>query len=177
MRVLKKAGVIGLWLLLILATAIVTAAIKQSSADGPNRVFSGGALVTGELYSGVEPDWSFVNDIDTLELQLLNPEQSRRIWTASVDGKIYVWSGYMNSMVGKLWKSWPAQAEQDGRAVVRIDGVRYERELVRVKSGAGLEALIELMNEKYGSAGTPAAIDSGDLWMFEAAPRATEEAQ
>ena len=80
-------------------------------------------------------------------------------------------------MVGKLWKSWPAQAEQDGRAVVRIDGVRYERELVRVKSGAGLEALIELMNEKYGSAGTPAAIDSGDLWMFEAAPRATEEAQ
>ena len=39
MVTLKKAGVIGLWLLLILATAIVTAAIKQRSADGPNRVF------------------------------------------------------------------------------------------------------------------------------------------
>ena len=174
MNALKKAGVIGLWLLLILTTAIVTAAVKQRSADGPNRVFSGGALVTGKLYSGVEPNWSFINDIDTLELQLLNPEQSRRIWTASVDGKIYVWSGYMNSMVGKLWKSWPAQAERDGRAIVRIDGVRYERELVRIKSGAGLEALTSLLNEKYASTATPAAIDSGDLWMFEAAPRTTE---
>jgi len=174
MNALKKAGVIGLWLLLILTTAIVTAAVKQRSADGPNRVFSGGALVSGKLYSGVEPNWSFINDIDTLELQLLNPEQSRRIWTASVDGKIYVWSGYMNSMVGKLWKSWPAQAERDGRAIVRIDGVRYERELVRIKSGAGLEALTSLLNEKYASTATPAAIDSGDLWMFEAAPRTTE---
>jgi len=174
MNALKKAGVIGLWLLLIITTAIVTAAVKQRSADGPNRVFSGGALVSGKLYSGVEPNWSFINDIDTLELQLLNPEQSRRIWTASVDGKIYVWSGYMNSMVGKLWKSWPAQAERDGRAIVRIDGVRYERQLVRIKSGAGLEALTSLLNEKYASTATPAAIDSGDLWMFEAAPRTTE---
>ena len=177
MNALKKAGVIGLWLLLILTTAIVTAAVKQRSADGPNRVFSGGALVSGKLYSGVEPNWSFINDIDTLELQLLNPEQSRRIWTASVDGKIYVWSGYMNSMVGKLWKSWPAQAERDGRAIVRIDGVRYERQLVRMKSGAGLEALTSLLNEKYASTATPAAIDSGDLWMFEAAPRTTEGAR
>ncbi|MDB4150746.1 hypothetical protein N9740_04540 [Pseudomonadales bacterium] len=177
MSVLKKAGVISLWLLLILATAIITAATKQRFADGPNRVFSGGALVAGELYRGVEPDWSFVNDVDTLELQLLNPEQSRRIWTASVDGKIYVWSGYMNSLVGKLWKSWPAQAEKDGRAIVRINGVRYERQLVRIKSGAGLEALTELLNEKYASSATPAAIDSGDLWMFEAAPRTTGEAQ
>lgn len=177
MSVLKKAGVISLWLLLILVTAIVTAATKQRFADGPNRVFSGGALVAGELYRGVEPDWSFVNDVSTLELQLLNPEQSRRIWTASVDGKIYVWSGYMNSLVGKLWKSWPAQAEQDGRAIVRINGVRYERQLVRIESGAGLEALTELLNEKYGSKATPAAIDSGDLWMFEAAPRTTGEAQ
>ena len=40
-----------------------------------------------------------------------------------MDGQLYVWSGYMNSTVGKLWKSWPVQAEKDGRAVVRVDGV------------------------------------------------------
>ena len=62
-----------------------------------------------------------MNKVPTIELQLLEPEQSRRIWTASVDGKIYVWSGYMNSLVGKLWKSWPSQAERDGRAVIRVD--------------------------------------------------------
>jgi hypothetical protein len=173
MSVVKKVGVGSLWVLLVLVTAIVTAAVKQRFDDGPNRVFSGGALVSGELHLGPEPDWSFVNDIATIELQLLEPEQSRRIWTASVDGKVYVWSGYMNSLVGKLWKSWPAQAERDGRAVIRVDGVRYERQLVRIKSGAGMEELTALMNEKYSSQATPATIDSGDLWMFEAAPRNT----
>ena len=173
MSVVKKVGVGSLWVLLVLVTAIVTAAVKQRFDDGPNRVFSGGALVSGELHLGPEPDWSFVNDIATIELQLLEPEQSRRIWTASVDGKVYVWSGYMNSLVGKLWKSWPAQAERDGRAVIRVDGVRYERQLVRIKSGAGMEELTALMNEKYSSRATPATIDSGDLWMFEAVSRNT----
>ena len=172
MQILKRAGVVSLWVLLVLVTAIATAAIKQRFADGPNRVFSGGALVSGDLYQGPEPDWQFVNKVPTIELQLLEPEQSRRIWTASVDGKIYVWSGYMNSLVGKLWKSWPSQAERDGRAVIRIDGVRYERQLMRIESGAGLDELTALMNEKYSSQATPAAIDAGDLWMFEAAPRA-----
>jgi hypothetical protein len=171
MQIMKRVGVIGLWILLVLTTAVVTAAIKQRFGDGPNRVFSGGELVSGELYQGPEPDWSFVNDVDTLELQLLDPVQSRRIWTASDDGKIYVWSGYMNSTMGKLWKSWPAQAERDGRAVLRINGIRYERQLVRVTSGEGLEALTATMNEKYSSRATPAAIDSGDVWMFEAQPR------
>ena len=177
MQILKRAGVVSLWVLLVLVTAIATAAIKQRFADGPNRVFSGGALVSGDLYLGPEPDWQFVNKVPTIELQLLEPEQSRRIWTASVDGKIYVWSGYMNSLVGKLWKSWPSQAERDGRAVIRVDGVRYERQLVRIENGAGLDELTALMNEKYSSQATPAAIDAGDLWMFEAAPRAAAGAR
>ena len=173
MQVMKRIGVICLWGLLILVTATATAAIKQRFQDGPNRVFSGGALASGALHQGPEPDWQFVNEVDTIELQLLEPEQSRRIWTASVNGKIYVWSGYMNSFVGRLWKSWPAQAERDGRAVLRVNGVRYERQLVRISSGAGLEELTQLINDKYSSQATPATIDSGDLWMFEAAPRAT----
>jgi hypothetical protein len=177
MNVMKRIGVVGLWTLLVLVTAVSTAAIKQRFADGPNRVFSGGALVSGELHRGAEPDWAFVNQTPTIELQLLDPVQSRRIWTASVDGKLYVWSGYMNSLVGKLWKSWPAQAERDGRAVMRIDGVRYERQLVRVQNGVGLRALIALINEKYSSRISPEAIDSGDVWVFEAAPRTSQGAK
>ena len=57
------------------------------------------------------------------------------------------------------------------RAVIRVDGA-YERQLVRIENGAGLDELTALMNEKYSSQATPAAIDAGDLWMFEAAPRA-----
>ena len=177
MNVMKRIGIVGLWVLLVLVTAVSTAAIKQRFADGPNRVFSGGALVSGQLHRGAEPDWAFVNETPTIELQLLDPVQSRRIWTASVDGKLYVWSGYMNSLVGKLWKSWPVQAERDGRAIMRIEGVRYERQLVRVQSGAGLEALTALINEKYSSRTSPGAIDSGDVWMFEVAPRPTQGAK
>ena len=79
-------------LLLIPLTAVVTAAVKQRFADGPNRVFSGGLLVSGELHAGPEPDWSFVEDIPTIELQLMDPPRSRRIWTTEHDGKLYVWS-------------------------------------------------------------------------------------
>ena len=56
MQIIKRVGVMALWVLLVLGTAVVTAAIKQRFADGPNRVFSGGELVSGELYEGAEPD-------------------------------------------------------------------------------------------------------------------------
>ena len=36
----------------------------------------------------------------------------------------------MGTAVGRLWKRWPVQAARDGRAVLRIDGKRYERRLV-----------------------------------------------
>ena len=121
MRMVKRIVIIALCLLLIPVTAIATAAAKQRFADGPNRVFSGGPLESGEMHTGPEPDWSFVRDISTIELQLLDPPQSRRIWTAEYNGKLYVWSGYMSTTVGRLWKRWPVQAERDGRAVIRID--------------------------------------------------------
>ncbi len=171
MVILKRIGIIGLWVLLIFSTAVVTAAFKQRFEDGPNRVFSGGPLVSGELYRGAEPDWAFVNEVPTLELQLLNPAQSRRIWVASVQGKMYVWSGYMNSFVGQLWKSWPAQAELDDRVVVRIDGIRYERRLVRIKTGPVLDELMAVVSQKYPSRASGADVESGNVWVFEVAPR------
>ncbi len=158
-------------LLLIPVTAVVTAAAKQRFADGPNRVFSGGRLVAGELHAGPEPDWSFVKDVQTIELQLLDPPRSRRIWTAEHDGKLYVWSGYMGTVVGRWWKRWPVQAERDGRAVIRIDGKRYERELVRIESGADLDGISSAIRDKYPSQVTRAAVEAGDSWVFEAARR------
>ena len=171
MKIIKQAMTIVLCLLLIPVTAVATAAVKQRFADGPNRVFSGGQLVSGELYTGSEPDWSFVSDVSTIELQLLDPPRSRRIWTAEFNGKLYVWSGYMGSTVGRLWKRWPVQAERDGRAVIRIDGQRYERQLVRIKSGAILDGISAAIRSKYSSQTTRAAVEVGDAWVFEAGPR------
>jgi hypothetical protein len=171
MNLLVKVLVIVLGVALVPTTAVITAAAKQSSADGPNRVFSGGPLTSGELYSGAEPDWRFLSDVPTLELQLLNPPESRRIWVAEVRGKMYVWSGYMNSFFGKIWKTWPGQAVADGRAVVRIEGIRYERQLKRIQTGDVLDEIAAVISAKYPSQATRAVIDSGDLWVFEVAPR------
>ena len=171
MNFLVKVLVIVLGVALVLATAVLTAAAKQSSADGPNRVFSGGPLTSGQMYVGDEPDWRFLSDVPTLELQLLTPPESRRIWVAEVRGKMYVWSGYMNSFFGKIWKTWPGQAVADGRAIVRIEGVRYERQLKRIQTGEVLDEIAAVISAKYPSQATRAVIESGDLWIFEAAPR------
>ncbi len=171
MKLARNVVIFLLCLLAIPVAAVATAAVKQRFADGPNRVFSGGPLVSGELYTGPEPNWSFVNEIPTVELQLLDPALSRRIWIAEAEGKLYVWSGYMGTTVGRLWKRWPVQAERDGRAIIRIDGTRYERQLNRIQSGPELDAIAAAITDKYPSRTTPATIESGGVWLFEAAPR------
>jgi hypothetical protein len=170
MSLVKNAIIVVLGLLLIPATAVGTAAVKQRFADGPNRVFSGGPLRAGDLHAGPEPDWSFVSDIPTIEMQLHDPPRSRRIWVAEAEGKLYVWSGYMRTAVGRLWKRWPVQAERDGRAVLRINGTRYERQLVRITSGDVLDGVSAAIGAKYPSQTTRAAVEAGEVWVFEAAP-------
>ena len=171
MKILKRIRGVALRPVLIPVTAIATEAAKQRFADGPNRVFDGGALESGELHTGAEPVWRFVSEIPTIEMQLLDPPRSRRIWTAEYDGKIYVWSGYMATAVGRLWKRWPLQAERDGRAIMRIDGKRYERQLVRIKSGPVLDGISAAIRQKYPSQTTRATVEAGETWVFEAAPR------
>jgi hypothetical protein len=171
MNLLGRAVIVITCLLLIPIAAVATAGAKQRFEDGPNRVFSGGPLVAGDLHSGPDPDWSFVSEISTIELQLLDPAQSRRIWIAEYENKIYVWSGYMGNPIGRIWKQWPIQAERDGRAVIRINGVRYERQLQRIQSGDVLDGLTATITGKYPSATTRAAVEAGDVWVFEAAPR------
>ena len=108
--------------------------------------------------------------VGTIELQLLEPPRSRLIWVVEHEGKIYVVSGYMGSAIGRLWKRWPVEAERDGRAIVRIGGKRYQRTLVRIKTGSEVEGVTAEFSRKYRSAMTPATIEAGTTWLFELAP-------
>jgi hypothetical protein len=49
--------------------------------------------------------------------------------------------------------------------------VRYERQLQRIQSGDLLDGLTATITGKYPSATTRAAVEAGDVWIFEAAPR------
>jgi hypothetical protein len=82
----------------------------------------------------------------------------------------------MNSRWGRVWKKWPLEAERDGRAILRVDGKLYERQLVRIRTGAGLEPVLEKLARKYLGATAPVPgatvqVDSGSLWIFELVPR------
>ena len=161
--------ILGL-LVLIPAVTFGTLALRHRGADGPSMLFNGGELVSGELYAGPEPDWRFTRDVGTIELQLTEPMNSRLIWIVESEGKAYVVSGYMNSFLGRLWKHWAVQANRDGKAVLRVNNVRYPRQLVRIEQGEVLEGVAAELARKYNSPTTRAAIEAGDTWVFELAP-------
>lgn len=168
MRVLKWLGAAVFAVALLLAVLVVAARF----GDGPTAILPGGPLESGELYSGPEPDWSFARDIPEMEFQLVEPPVSRTIWLQVVDGKLYAVSGYMNSTIGKLWKHWPMQAEEDPRAVIRIDGQRYERKVVRLgPDHPALEGIAAEVQRKYGAPLSAEMAATGDAWFYAFEPR------
>lgn len=118
--------VIGV-LVLIPVFALGALAVSARFSDGPSIIFSGGPLVAGELVTGPEPDWSFVRNVRTFELQLVNPPRSRRLWIVDHEGKLYLNSNYIGGLRENLRKRWPAQAERDGRAIVEAIAAEFTR--------------------------------------------------
>jgi hypothetical protein len=142
-------------------------------ADGPVAIFAGGPFTSGELVTGPEPDWSFARDIREVEFQLVEPPRSRTTWILEQDGRIFVPCSYMTTSWGRIWKQWPIEALEDGRAILRIGDKLYERELVRIEEGPLLELLTAELGRKYPRRADigPEAVTSGYLWLFELAPR------
>jgi len=167
MRFLRWSG----WLFGLLLLGLAALALAARFSDGPIGPFPGGPLVSGALIQGSEPDWSFAQDIPEMDLQLLDPPQSRRIWLLVHDTRLFAISGYMDTTLGKWWKQWPLRAEADGRAIVRIDGERYERRLERVRDPALFEALASEAKRKYGAPITAEVMSRGGAWVFELLPR------
>ncbi len=161
---------IGIALALLLALIIVTGIVARMS-DGPIAIFPGGALTSGELHSGPEPDWTFARDFPELEFQLLEPSRSRTLWLQVHDKRLFVVSAYMNSTAGTIWKDWPAETEKDSRAVVRVDGKRYARTVKRIHDPALLAGINAEIGRKYAASPGPDADENGDVWYFELAPR------
>ncbi len=171
--------VIGIIILLPLIS-IVTLKIAKQDNDGPSILFPGGELVSGELHTGPDPDWSFTDDLFVIELQLDHPLSSRTIFIIESGGRVYIPSGYMRSFLGRIWKEWAFQADEgDGLAVARIDGKRYERQLIRIKEGEELDGIADKFATKYGQnnpredviAFFKQSVADGDTWIFEMAPR------
>ena len=182
MKIFKIALQLVGFVVLIGAVAIGTLRIQRSSADGATVVFPGGEMIAGEIHTGPEPDWSFTDEVFTIELQLNNPMATRRIFILESEGKIYVVSGYMKSTLGKIWKEWAFDADEgNNEGVLRVNNVRYPRQLVRIKKGDVLNGVSAKLLAKYSGVPTPvpaeaiatarADIEGGNSWIFELIPR------
>jgi hypothetical protein len=149
----------------VCVAALLAVFVYGRFSDGPVGFFSGGPLEGGELVATPVGDWSFAADVQTIELQLLEPPRSRTVWILVEDGLAYIACGVPNF---RLWKQWPHEALKDGRAVVRIDGKRYPLELSKIEEPALRASLLEKATQKYGlpSGGEETAADPDAVWFF-----------
>ncbi|MEE2702473.1 MAG: hypothetical protein VX614_00475 [Myxococcota bacterium] len=148
-----------------LAVVLVGIGLVARLSDGPIGPFAGGALREGKLVPDSKVDWSVARDIDTIEFQLVDPARSRTVWVVVRDGELYVPCGVPEF---RLWKQWPHEALEDGRAVLRIDGKRYPVHAVRVTDPKLLEEVGAAISKKYLD-GSASGIGNG--WLFRMDPR------
>ena len=162
------------WIGIVIAGLVVLLVVTGVAArfsDGPIAIFPGGPLQSGELHNGPEPDWTFARDYGEMEFQLVDPPRSRVVWLMVHERKLFMVSGYMRTAIGGIWKKWPHEAESDPRAVIRVDGVRYERTLSRLHDPALLAPLASEVRRKYGVPLTAEAGATGDAWFYALLPR------
>jgi len=169
------------WILRIIVGAIVISVLVVGGIftvarfhDGPmegdlERVAAGPFTSGEQQTNSEEPDWKFLKDYFTVEFQLLEPARSRTTFVMETGGRIFIPSGYMNTTIGKIWKHWPFEAEKDGRAILRVDGKLYDRQLVRIKDDEIVVAVLAELSRKYmGGADIPMdEVTSNNLWLFE----------
>jgi hypothetical protein len=153
----------GLGLCLLLALAALAAGVALSPyADGPLGPIPGGPL-SGRVAHERDPDWSAAAARGSLELEV-NPEDPRSltVWPLVVGGELYVPAGFAER------ERWPREVVADGRVVLRVGDVLYERQAVRVEEPEVRAALRAALAREH-------AVPEGDdprTWFFRMDPRA-----
>lgn len=167
-KLLKWVGIF----IAVVAVAIGLLLLSMRFADGPVAVLSGGPFKTGELTAAPD-DWSFLKDRAEIEFQTMIPAQSRTVWLASHDQRLFIVSGYMTTGYGAVWKQWPHYLDDDDRIILRIDGKLYEQRLERIMTGPEVLPVLSEFSRKYpiGDASSTQSVDSGYTWMYEVLDR------
>ncbi len=178
---------LGIALVALVAVLVGTVLIARRMSDGPVGLFPGGELRSGELVSETDVDWSFVPWNEFVELQTVEPLQSRTMGLLQHEGQIYVQAelGYISRRTSGLgrwiqaviryFKHWHEDALRDGRVVLRVAGKRYERQAVRVTDPelfATLCSLLDNYAERFlGRPLAKAPPDPDSVWFFRLDPR------
>lgn len=142
------------------AAAVIAARVH----DGPLGPLPGGALESGVVVTVPVTDWSFVKDVQEIELQLDAQDLSRTTWIVVSDGRAYVPA----STKFPPAKTWHRKALEDGRATLRIDGKKYPVTLEKVEDEALVKSVGDAARQKYA----PPPGGSDGVWFFAVTSRA-----
>ena len=126
---------------------VVLGLIVTKFFDGPLGPLPGGALRSGEIVTATVEDWSFVTDVELIELQLVAENQSRTVGIVFDDGAAYV-----SSTPAAYWHR---KIETSADAWLRIESRRYPITLSRVQEPIRNTAIRTVATAKYGAAVTP----------------------
>jgi len=158
-RILKLLGI----LVGLLVVAVGALFIGARFHDGPLALIPGGPLVAGELVAGPVTDWSFAAAVPEIELQLAYQDSSRITWILVNGGAAFI-PASLSYPPGKRWHK---AADQNGAAIVRLQGKRYPVTLKRVQDPALQENLEKTVVGKYQN--VPSG--EGGVWFFKLEPR------
>ena len=101
-----------------------------SRSDGPTFIFAGGPLRSGEQVELSDLDWTTLDSLHELEMEIVGTGNSLTLWFSVHDDIPYVACDL--DCVGGMLNRWPQQVELDKRVVVRIDEKRANGVLVYV---------------------------------------------
>ena len=154
-RLSRVAAVVGL-----LAVGLAATPLLLSHADGPVFVFAGGPFRSGEKVTFDTLDWTALDTLHELELEIVGATSSRILWFSVHDGVPYV-ACDLDCIGGRL-ERWPQQIERDDSVVIRIDGKRIDGRLAHVPHGtAEYDAVRAGRDRKYsGNEGGRAAAET-----------------
>jgi hypothetical protein len=161
---MKLLATIGKVVAALAVLCIVAFFAPRFVHDGPLGPVPGGPLRAGELFELPVSDWSFATDVAEIELQLESQRISRTTWILVRGGAAYV----PCALAGKKWH---LVAQQDGRAVLRIEGRRYPVTLTREDDPSLREFARAEVERKY--ARVPSA--EGGVMFFKVTSRAASD--
>ena len=157
-------------LYLIIFVAIIVGGVFVGARfnDGPIAIFPGGPLEAGELIADPVEDWSFVTDIQEIEMQLAYQNTSRTTWIVVHEGKAYI----PVSLGFPPGKTWHYAADENGEAILRIDGKKYPVALSRVMDEELAVQIDEPLRAKYPRLpGNGGGEDEPSRWYFNVSSR------
>lgn len=138
------------------------------ACGGPVGPIPGRAL-RGPVHSGPLPDWAFVDDVETIQVEV-RPEDpySVNTWVGEVDGRLYVPTSLVRGPDDPNDRGWASYALEDPHVRVRIEGTVYELRATRVGEPAEIERARRALLEKYDVEPDEHA---DRAWIFRLDPR------